>query len=82
MSAIFDTSSGTLALPPLPVENVLDIQHSLSRVLHEKSFSGNLPDFLPLMLARDKFDQKSREWKPLHDRVILNDELDLSEFCH
>ncbi|KAJ9608957.1 hypothetical protein H2200_006728 [Cladophialophora chaetospira] len=80
LSAIFDTSNGPLALPPLPVENVLDIQQSLSRTMHEKGFSGPLSDFLPLQLARDKFDQKSREWKLLHDRVILNDELDLSEF--
>lgn len=80
MSAIFDTPNGTFAIPPLPVENVLDVQHSFKRVLHEKNFRGTLPDFLPLMLARDKFDPKSREWKLLHDRVIINDELDVSEF--
>lgn len=80
ISAIFDTDCGPMTLPPLPVENVLDIQQTLGRVLREKNFKGPLPNFLPLMLARDKFDTKTREWKLLHDRVILNDELDVSEF--
>ena len=77
---IFDTPDGPLSLPPLPVENVLDVQQTLTRVLQEKPFNGRLPDFLPLMLGRDKFDIKTREWKLLYDRVILNDELDLSDF--
>ena len=80
LSAIFDAPNGPVTIPPLPVENILDIQQSLGRVLREKSFRGALPDFLPLTLARDHFDNKSREWKLLYDRVILNEELDVSEF--
>ena len=80
MGAIFDTPKGPLSFPPLPVENVLDIQQTLDQVLRGKDFKGSLPTFLPLILSRDKFDEKSREWKLLHDRVILNEELDLSEF--
>ncbi|ETI28506.1 hypothetical protein G647_00955 [Cladophialophora carrionii CBS 160.54] len=80
LSAIFDGPNGPMAVPPLSVENVLDIQQTLGRSLRETKFRGTLPNFLPLMLARDKFDKTTREWKLLHDRVILNDELDLSEF--
>jgi hypothetical protein len=80
LRTIFDIPSGRLALPLLPVENVLDVQQSLSRVLQEKDFRGVLPNFLPLTLARDKFESRSREWKILHDRVIINDELDVAEF--
>ncbi|KIW35478.1 uncharacterized protein PV07_02174 [Cladophialophora immunda] len=80
LKAIFDGPSGPISLPPLPVENVLDIQQTLNRVLREVNFKGCLPDFLPLMLARDKFDKTTREWKLLYDRVILNDEIDVSEF--
>ncbi|EXJ70604.1 uncharacterized protein A1O5_06674 [Cladophialophora psammophila CBS 110553] len=80
LKAIFDSPSGPISLPPLPVENVLDIQQALTRVLRESKFKACLPNFLPLMLARDKFDKKTREWKLLYDRVILNDEIDVSEF--
>ncbi|KIW72962.1 hypothetical protein, variant [Phialophora macrospora] len=80
MSAIFDGPNGPMTVPPLSVENVLDIQQTLGRSLRDQNFQGTLPNFLPLMLARDKFDNTSREWKLLYDRVILNDELDLSEF--
>ncbi|KAK5197574.1 hypothetical protein LTR92_003514 [Exophiala xenobiotica] len=80
LSAIFDMPDGPLSLPPLPVENVCDIQQSLEQVLCTKSFKGQLPDFLPLTLARQRFDKTKREWRLLHDRVILNEELDLSNF--
>ncbi|EXJ64564.1 hypothetical protein A1O7_00900 [Cladophialophora yegresii CBS 114405] len=80
LSAIFDGPNGPMAVPPLSVENVLDIQQTLGRSLRETNFQGTLPNFLPLMLARDKFDKTIREWKLLHDHVVLNDELDLSEF--
>ncbi|OAL22805.1 hypothetical protein AYO22_06713 [Fonsecaea multimorphosa] len=80
LKAIFDGPNGPISLPPLPVENVLDIQQTLSCVLRDMDFKGCLPNFLPLMLARDKFDKTTREWKLLYDRVILNDEIDVSEF--
>jgi len=80
LSAIFDMPGGPLSLPPLPVENVCDIQQSLEQVLRTKSFKGQLSDFLPLTLARQLFDKTKREWGLLHDRVILNEELDLSNF--
>ncbi|OAP59538.1 hypothetical protein AYL99_06836 [Fonsecaea erecta] len=80
LKTIFDSPHGPVSLPPLPVENVLDIQQGLARVLRDMNFKGCLPNFLPLMLARDKFDTTTREWKLLYDRVILNDEIDVSEF--
>lgn len=80
LGAIFDTPDGPLSLPPLPVENVLDVQQSLTKVLSEQRFNGQLPNFLPLTLARQRFDKNAREWKLLHDRVILNEELDVSDF--
>ncbi|OAL34372.1 hypothetical protein AYO20_06425 [Fonsecaea nubica] len=80
LRAIFDGPSGPISLPPLPVENVLDVQQTLTRTLRDLNFKGCLPDFLPLLLARDKFDKTTREWRLLYDRVILNDEIDVSEF--
>lgn len=81
LSDIFDSPDGPVSLPPLPVEGILDIQQSLSQVLREQNFKGRLPNLLSLPLARQRFDKKAREWKLLHDRVILNEELDISEFC-
>ncbi|KEF58147.1 uncharacterized protein A1O9_06071 [Exophiala aquamarina CBS 119918] len=75
IAKIFDSPDGRFSVPPLPVEGVSDIQQGLDRVLEAKNFRGRLPDFLSLPLAREKFDKKSREWKLLHDRVILNDEI-------
>jgi len=75
MTKIFDSPDGRFSLPPLPVEGVSDIQQGLDRVLEAKNFHGRLPNFLSLPLAREKFDKKSREWKLLHDRVMLNDEI-------
>ncbi|KAL6244638.1 hypothetical protein RBB50_008166 [Rhinocladiella similis] len=80
LSSILDTPDGPLSLPPLPVENISDVQEALTQVLRSRSFSGQLPDFLPLTLARQRFDKTKRVWKLLHDRVVLNEELDLSEF--
>ncbi|KAI1607898.1 ubiquitin thiolesterase [Exophiala viscosa] len=81
LPAMFDTPDGPMSLPSLPVgEGVNDIQQGLAQVLHDKSFSGQLPDFLPLSLARERFDTKSREWKLLHNRVSLNETLDMSDF--
>lgn len=80
LGAIFDTPGGPLSLPSLPVQGVCDIQQGLAQVLRVEKFKGQLPDFLPLTLARQSFDKSSREWKLRHDRVILNEELDVSEF--
>ncbi|KAK6366976.1 hypothetical protein LTS17_010527 [Exophiala oligosperma] len=80
LSAILDTPSGPLALPPLPVENIKDVQEALTQILRSERFIGQLPDFLPLTLARQRFDKTKRVWKLLHDRVVLNEELDMSEF--
>lgn len=75
IAKIFDSPDGRFSPPPLPVEGVSDIQQSLDKVLEAENFKGRLPDFLSLPLAREKFDKKSREWKLLHDRVTLNDEI-------
>ncbi|KIV80523.1 hypothetical protein PV11_08016 [Exophiala sideris] len=80
LSAIFDTPDGPFSLPLLPVQGVDDIQQGLAQVLADKGFTGQLPDFLPLSLGRQRFDKNSREWKLLHNRVILNEELDMSDF--
>jgi hypothetical protein len=82
LKAIFDTPTGPISLPVLLVENVLDLQQTLSNVLRKQNFKGALPDFLPLTLDRDRFDKTRREWNILHDKVTLNDELDLSEFIN
>ncbi|KIX07530.1 uncharacterized protein Z518_02183 [Rhinocladiella mackenziei CBS 650.93] len=81
LSAIFDTPEGPISVPPLPVEGVSDVQQGLEQVLRTENFKGRLPNFLPLSLARQKFDKTSRDWKLLHDRVVLNEELDVSKFC-
>jgi len=83
MSAIFDTSSGDLGPPPrYRSKTCLTFSNHSAESCTRKSFSGNLPDFLLLCLLATSANQKAREWKPLHDRVILNDELDLSEFAN
>lgn len=83
LRAIFDTPDGPLSLRPLPVEGVDSIQQGLTEVLRDKSFKGQLPDFLPLSLARERLgDPVTREWRLLYDRVMLNEELNLSEFVH
>lgn len=82
MAKIFDSSAGPISLPPLPVEGVSDIQQGLDKVLPAANIKGRLPDVLSLPLAREKFDKRTREWKLLYDRVIMNDEvmaLDQSE---
>ncbi|KIW15465.1 hypothetical protein PV08_05511 [Exophiala spinifera] len=81
LRAILDTPNGPLDLPSLPVENISDVQEALTQVLRSRNFRGQLPDFLPLALARQHFDKTKRVWKLLHDRVALNEELDMAEFC-
>lgn len=81
LSSIFDTPDGPISLPPLPVKGTRDIQQGLDEVLATAKFKGHLPNFLPLFLARDRFDANAREWKLVRDRVIMNEELDVSKYC-
>ncbi|KAK5063187.1 hypothetical protein LTR84_005264 [Exophiala bonariae] len=82
MAKIFDSSKGPICIPPLPVEGVSDIQQGLDKVLPAANIKSRLPDLLSLPLAREKFDKKTREWKLMYDRIMLNDQvmaLDQSE---
>ncbi|EXJ85389.1 hypothetical protein A1O1_05753 [Capronia coronata CBS 617.96] len=81
LSSIFDTPDGPISLPPLPVQGVRDIQQGLEHALVNAKFKGRLPNFLPLFLARQRFDETAREWKLLRDRVVMNEELDVSKYC-
>jgi len=80
IAAIFDSPDGVVSLPPLPVQGVKDVQEGLGQVLSQQNSGRRLPDFLPLMLDRQHYDRGSREWKLLHDRIILNEEIDTSQW--
>lgn len=75
MAKVFDSPEGRVSLPPLPVEDVSDIQQGLDKVLQAENIKGRLPNVLSLPLAREKFDKRTREWKLLYDRVMMNDEI-------
>ncbi|KAL2425936.1 hypothetical protein ABEF95_007211 [Exophiala dermatitidis] len=84
LSSIFDSPdnpNSPMSLPPLPVQGVKDIQQGLDQVLDGLGYKGRLPNFLPLFLARQRFDEAAREWKTLNDRVVLNEVLDVSKYC-
>ena len=71
----------TLAEPlKISVEGVGDIQTGVEKALSTQEGGRSFPKFLTIDLERQKFDSTTREWKMLHDRVKLNDEVDLSKF--
>lgn len=71
----------TLAEPiQIVVEGVEDIQEGIEKSLVTEAGGQSFPKLLTVDLDRQKFDKTSREWKMLHNRVKLNEELDLSKF--
>jgi hypothetical protein len=64
----------------IPVEDVADVQMGVEMSLASLPGSRSFPKFLAIDLERQKFDISSREWKVLHNRVRLNDTIDLSRF--
>jgi hypothetical protein len=65
----------------IPVEGVEDVQQGIERSLASLEGNRTFPKFLPVELDRDKFDKSTREWKLLHNRVKLNNTIDLSRFA-
>ena len=65
----------------IPVKGVVDVQKGLEEVLRLDDPKPTFPNFLPIMLNRQKFDEDTREWRILYDRVRLNEEIDLSAYC-
>lgn len=77
LANIFDVSGRKYSLPPLPVRGVGDIQTALSKLQQSSDLPASSPELLPLMLEREAFDKVSSEWKMHHDRVTLNEEINL-----
>ena len=65
----------------IDVEKASSIQEGLEIKLGELSEKQQFPKFLPLALARDKFDTSLREWKLLYNRVKLDEEIDVSRWA-
>ena len=75
-----EISPVTLADPiKIPVEGVADVQEGIEKSMASDAHRS-FPKFLTIDLDRQKFDIASREWKVLHNRVKLNDEINLSKF--
>ncbi|RMZ80962.1 hypothetical protein DV738_g2366, partial [Chaetothyriales sp. CBS 135597] len=74
---IFDAMGKTVKVPTLPVQGVGDIQQALQKVTIPGPILEQGPKFLPLALKRESFDQATREWKLHHDRVTLNEEIEI-----
>ena len=66
----------------IDVEQASSIQEGLEKTLGSLSDKQHFPKFLPVSLARDKFDTNLREWKLLYNRVKLDEELDISRWAN
>ena len=64
----------------ISVEDAADVQMGVEMSLASLQGNRSFPKFLAIDLERQKFDTSSREWKMLHNRVRLNDAIDLSRF--
>lgn len=64
----------------IPVEGVEDVQHGIEKSLGSLEGNRSFPKFLTIELDRQRFETSTREWKVLHNRVKLNDTIDLSRF--
>ena len=87
ISDIFDgrTEDGRVSRHAKPlqidVEKASSVQEGLENALKSLSEKQQFPKFLPVALARDKFDTNLREWKLLYHRVKLDEEVDISRWA-
>ena len=79
LASIFDVSGQQHPLLKLPVRSSGQVQDALAQVEFPDQSLSQLPgpEFLPLMLQREEFDELSREWKLRYDKMTLDDEITL-----
>lgn len=82
LADIFDAGEGQAVIRwspvKIPAEGSSSVSNGLKDTLTKSETKQHFPKFFPVEIERQKFDNETRQWKLLYDRVQLDEELDLS----